>query len=62
MTLEEATRQLGRAAKEGGVLDQLSEYISFSPRAPRSITLDGEFTARDLEAIAVWMRAHGHES
>jgi hypothetical protein len=41
---------------EGGLYD-VGWYLRFTP-GRSDATLDGQFTADDLEAIAVYMRAH----
>ncbi|MEE7625455.1 hypothetical protein V3O24_04715 [Methylobacter sp. Wu8] len=41
--------------KEDGGLYDLGWYLSWN-KGDESATLDGEFTADDLEAIAWWMR------
>lgn len=58
MTLEEARRLLGDDIREHGRLYNTSRYLSFIP-GEKTACLDSDFTADELEAIAVWMRAHG---
>ncbi len=60
MTTDEAKRRevLGDAIQADGSLHRLTEYINWHPEWDEA-TLDGSFTADELEAIAAHMRAHG---
>lgn len=56
-----ARKILGSAIAEDNGLNSLGWYLAWGPTwGPRwgrlSATLDGEFTADELEAIAWWMR------
>ncbi len=58
MNIERATEILGADVRQpDGSLDSLVWYLCWR-RGNGSATLDGSFTADELEAIAVWMRAH----
>ena len=57
MELAEAIEALGASVVEAGLYD-LGWYLSFS-NGETTAKLDGDFSAEDLEAIAVYMRAHG---
>lgn len=46
---------LGKTISEDGGLYNLGHYIAWN-RGAESATLDCEFTAEELEAIAWWMR------
>lgn len=46
----------GAISTDGG-LHSLGWYLAWNP-GRENATLDGEFTADDLEAIAWWMRNH----
>jgi hypothetical protein len=52
-----AREVLGDAIQPNGLYD-LSSYMSWQP-GDRTITLDGDFTVSELEAIAWWMRNKG---
>jgi hypothetical protein len=57
MTEQRAREILGEAIQPNGRLYNLSWYLDWSERTePDKATLDGEFTADQLEAIAWWMR------
>lgn len=49
--------ELAAEIQEDGGLYCLGEYLAWSP-GDETATLDGQFTAERLEAIAAWMRAH----
>lgn len=55
MTYEEAKALLGDAIKPDGSFYSLGYYGLWSP-GDDTATLDGEFTADELEAVAVVMR------
>lgn len=55
MTLDEAVKRLGKAVTETG-LYSLGWYLGYNAGDGYAV-LDGDFTADDLEAIAVYMRA-----
>lgn len=54
MTYDQAKEHLKGTIVEDG-LYSLSWYVKFYKGSP-DITLDGEFTAEDLEALACYMR------
>lgn len=56
MTLEEARAILGVAVQPDGSLDALGHYMEWKP-GDKTIILDDDFTADELEAMAVHMRA-----
>lgn len=43
------------AIKADGSLDDIGRYLSWSP-GDDGVSLDGDFTAEELEAVAWWMR------
>ena len=49
---------LGDAVRQDGSLYQVVPWISWHSGSQWGITLDGEFTADQLEAIAAHMREH----
>lgn len=62
MTLDEAITVLGEYYEpKTRSLQHLTPYVLWRPTAPdtTSICLDGDFTADELEAMAVVMRAVG---
>ncbi len=56
MDVAAAKKHLADALTENGGLDDVSRYLSYAP-GNDTATLDGQFTADDLEAIAVVMRS-----
>lgn len=61
MNEQEARRILGDNIQEdGNLLSRGGQYIQFDAgkKVSTDVTLDGYFTADDLEAIAWWMRNH----
>lgn len=54
----EARERLSESVQADGTLDNLSRYLYYDPTVRATATLDGEFTADDLDAIACWMRLH----
>jgi len=60
---ERAKKILGDSAEPDGTLyDNVREfrgYVDWKPQYPFGATLDGDFTADELAAIAWWMRRHG---
>lgn len=54
---EQARAHLAEEIQPDGGLHNLGWYLSWH-RGESTATLDGVFTADDLEAIATWMRAH----
>jgi hypothetical protein len=58
MTLEEAKKILNTDVQSNGSLYCLGRYLEFNPKFPETATLDADFTADELEAIAVYMRAN----
>lgn len=54
MTEERAREILGDAIKPDGGLLQVYEFFYWRPG--KKATLDGRFTADELEAIVFWMR------
>lgn len=56
MDIEKAKAHLAEIITENGGLEDPVNYLSYTPGAG-SASLDGEFTAEDLEAIAIFMRA-----
>ena len=58
MTEDEARELLSDSIQTDGSLDNLSLYLYYMPGEGLTATLDGDFTADDLEAIACWMRLH----
>lgn len=55
MTEEDAMRILGESVHADNSLYSLGWYLCWIPKEA-SATLDGEFSADELEAIAWWMR------
>lgn len=55
MEFEEASKILGEAIEKNGNLYSANPYIIWGITGDQ-VTLDGEFTAQELEAIAYWMR------
>jgi hypothetical protein len=55
MTYDEAAEHLRESRSSDGGLYNLGWYLGWNPGAEEA-TLDGVFTARDLEAIAAYMR------
>lgn len=55
MNEKEAREELGETIKEDGGLYNLGHYIAWS-KGSSTVTLDSEFDANELEAIAWWMR------
>lgn len=61
MTLDEAKEYLADEIQPDGSLYDLGWYLYFVVGDERA-TLDGAFSADDLEAIAAYMRAHPKDS
>lgn len=57
MTPEQVRHHLTGAMQEDGSLHSTGWYLSWHP-TNLTATLDGGFTADQLEAIALWMREH----
>lgn len=57
MTLDEAKAFLGDAVQDDGGLFDLGWFLRWRP-GESVATLDGAFTADDLEAIAAYMRGN----
>jgi len=57
MTIEDATIRLANYVCPNGDLHDETLYLAWDVRRTTA-TLDGDFTANELEAIAVYMRAH----
>ena len=57
MTLEQAREILGEEIRKDNSLLNEGGYLNW-PCGDARANLDGDFTADELEAIAVWMRAH----
>lgn len=57
MDLTEAVDILGSTIQSDNHLYDRMNYTSWEKR-DKTITLDGEFSADELEAMAIWMRAH----
>lgn len=57
MTYEEAVEHLKSCdcITEGGLYN-IDWYLSWNKRWPKEITLDGDFTVKDLEAICVYIK------
>jgi len=53
---EEKARELLRIAINGKDLRDIGWYLAWKSTYPDWATLDGTFSADDLEAIAWWMR------
>ena len=60
MTLDEAKALLGDTVQSDGRLYDQGWYCRFTP-GDRTAILDGDFDADDLEAIAIYMRAHAEK-
>ena len=64
MTLDDARVILAEVARPDGWLvwpakpPRTFSYVTFNPKYGALAALDGSFSADELEAIAVWMRAH----
>lgn len=60
MTIERATEILKNSIQGTGLTDLGDSYLCWESYSfgPTKASLDGFFTADELEAIAVWMRAH----
>lgn len=58
MSVEAAKKRLKAFIQKDGGLYDLGWYLSYTPGSNDTATLDGYFTADDLEAIAVYMREH----
>lgn len=56
MTLDEAKVILGDAIDADGNLKTLDQYTSWDKDHPDTVSLDGYFTADQLEAIVIYMR------
>ena len=56
MTLDEAKQILGDSIKPNGNIEELGQYMQYYVR-DSTICLDADFSADELEAIAVYMRA-----
>lgn len=60
MDEQKAREILKRYIKDGVKLINDNNFTSWSPSyEPEEITLDGEFSADELEAMAWWMRKYG---
>ncbi len=57
MTLDEAKKILGDSIQPNGSIEELGQYMFYIPKAS-TICLDADFTADELEAIVVFMRAN----
>ena len=57
MTLDEARKELGDDIAEDNGLYNGMNYLAWNPNRSFA-TLDGNFDADTLEAIAIWMREH----
>ena len=53
--LQKVKKILGNTIRENGNLSNLSEYVSWT-KGDNEITLDGDFTIDELEAIVWWMK------
>lgn len=53
---EAAKEHLAEVIQPNGDLDSLGWYLYWSKQAPAFATLDGEFSAEDLLAIAIYMK------
>lgn len=60
MTIQEAKEILGDSVQEDGSLYDLSWYLCCNAGAPDA-TLDGKFTADELEAISVLMKSNSSQ-
>jgi hypothetical protein len=58
VTLDEAKVVLEKAMTLDGTLECLKPFLFWKPGQDR-VTIDGKFTARQLEAVAVLMRSGG---
>lgn len=56
MDLTEASNILGNTIQSDNNLYNLRGYVSWD-KGDETITLDGQFTADELEAMAIWIRA-----
>jgi hypothetical protein len=56
MTLEEAKKALGDSLKPDGSVYELGQYMCYSP-GDKTVCLDADFNADELEALVVYMRA-----
>lgn len=56
MTLYDARKILGDAIMPDGGLSRAVPFVGYAIHSP-TVTLDGEFKAEELEAIAVWMKS-----
>jgi hypothetical protein len=56
MTLDEAKKILGDSLKQDGSVYELGQYMCYSP-GDETVCLDADFSADDLEALVVYMRA-----
>lgn len=56
MTEQRARQILGEAVKPNDELYGSEEYLAWPSKYAEAATLDGHFTADELEAIAWWMR------
>lgn len=61
MTLEEAKNILRAEISKNGNLFCNSPYIAYG-KGEEAVTLDGDFTADELEAIAVFMRGSDEQT
>ena len=61
MNREEAEAILANYIQPNGRLYNVGGYVSWNPGNSK-ITLDGEFTAEELEAMAWWMKNEVAES
>lgn len=57
MTLEQSYAILKDFIQDNGVLFDVRKYLSWYV-GDETATLDGSFTADELEAIAIYMRSH----
>lgn len=62
MNLTKAEDILGDWIEEDGSLRDLSPYIRWDEGASFYIILDGQFTEEQLEAMALWIKAHKKQS
>jgi hypothetical protein len=60
MTIERATEILKDSIRGTGLTSLGDSYLDWESYSfgPTRASLDGFFTADELEAIAIWMRAH----
>jgi len=56
MTLKEAKKIIGTSLKPDGSVHELGQYMYYRP-GDLTACLDADFSADDLEALAVYMRS-----